>query len=54
VIRSSNSPEPVTDLINEATAVALASHTRYMKTYYRKPLHKRQLKFVLHMEALEF
>lgn len=44
----------VTDLLNEATAGALAGHSRYMKTYYRKPLHKRQLKFAPIMEALEF
>lgn len=44
----------VTDLLNEATAGALAGHSRYMKTYYRKPLHKRQLQFAPIMEALEF
>ena len=44
----------VTDLLNEATAGALAGHSRYMKTYYRKPLHKRQTQFALIMKALEF
>lgn len=44
----------VTDLINEATAHALAGHSRYMKTYYRKPLEKRQREFAGIMSALEF
>lgn len=44
----------VTDLINEATAGALGGHSRYMKTYYRKPLHVRQTQFAPIMGALEF
>ncbi len=44
----------VTDLLNEATAGALAGHSRYMKTYYRKKLRQRQLQFAPIMKDLEF
>ena len=44
----------VTDQINEATAHALAGHSRYMKSYYRKPLKKRQIEFASIMKCLEF
>ena len=44
----------ITDQINEATAHALAGHTRYMKSYYRKPLEKKQIEFASMMEHLEF
>lgn len=44
----------VTDELNEATAGALAGHSRYMKTYYRKPLEKRQRQFAPIMRELEF
>ena len=44
----------VTDALNEATAHALAGHSRYMKTYYRKALSKRQSQFAPIMQELEF
>ena len=44
----------ITDELNEATAHALAGHSRYMKTYYRKPLSKRQTEFASIMRHLEF
>ncbi len=44
----------LTDQINEATAHALAGHSRYMKSYYRKPLSKRQIEFASIMKYLEF
>ena len=44
----------ITDQLNEATAHALAGHSRYMKTYYRKPLSKRQTEFASIMRYLEF
>ncbi|QMU54783.1 MAG: tyrosine-type recombinase/integrase [Nitrosopumilus sp.] len=41
----------VTDEINDSTANALTGHSKYMKTYYRKPLEKRQTEFALIMKG---
>ena len=42
------------DLTGDAFASALSGHSRYMKTYYRKPLAKRQLIYGNNMSVLEF
>ena len=42
------------DLTGNAFASALSGHGRYMKTYYRKPLPKRQIIYKNNMKILEF